>query len=68
MDVTDWVQIGRFAAKLDTPDDGPEYQKADCAPKANNGDGTISVTDWTQAGRYAAQLDALQSAAGATHP
>jgi len=69
VDVTDWVQVGRFAAKLDVPANGLEYQKADCAPKVTSGGGSdIDVTDWTQAGRYAAGLDNLQSADGPTAP
>jgi len=67
VDVTDWVQLGRFVAALDTPANGLEYQKADCAPKESNGCGEpVSVTSWTQAGRYAAALDPLQSAVGFT--
>jgi len=63
--VDDWVLIGRFAAKLDTPAPGLEFQKADCAPKETpSGDGKVNIVDWTQVGRYAAKLDPLQPAAG----
>jgi autotransporter-associated beta strand protein len=68
VDVSDWIQLGRFAAALDVVQTGLEYQKADCAPKASGGDGQVDVTDWTQAGRYAAALDAWQSAAGPNEP
>jgi hypothetical protein len=67
VDISDWVRLGRFAAALDTPQNGLEYRKADCAPKETSGCGEpVSVTSWTQAGRYAAALDAWQSAAGFT--
>lgn len=64
--ITDWVQVGRFAAGLDTPSSGSEFQRADCAPRDQKGDGQISITDWVQAGRYAAGLDAAQTAGGPT--
>jgi hypothetical protein len=63
---TDWVQVGRFAASLDTAAAGSEFQRADCAPRDTLGDGRISTTDWVQAGRYAAGLDPLTSAGGPT--
>jgi len=68
VDVSDWVQIARFAAGLDTPANGLEFQKADCAPKASSGDGKLDVNDWVQAGRYAAGLDNLLPAVGPTAP
>jgi len=64
--VTDWVMIGRYAARLDTPATGSIFQRADCAPRANLGDGRISITDWVQAGRYVAGLDPLTIAGGPT--
>lgn len=64
--LTDWVQVGRFAAGLDIPSSGIEFQLTDCAPRATGGDGRIGITDWVQAGRYAAGLDPLQSAFGPT--
>ncbi|MFN7138672.1 MAG: LamG-like jellyroll fold domain-containing protein [Limisphaerales bacterium] len=64
--ITDWVQMGRFAAGLDTAADGSEFQRADCAPRNTSGDGKIKVTDWVQAGRYAAGLDPLQVVGGPT--
>jgi hypothetical protein len=45
----DWVQIGRFAAGLDTPENGGEFQRADVAPRSSQGDGQITVADWVQA-------------------
>ncbi len=31
--ILDWGQMGRFAAGLDTPAVGSEFQRADCAPR-----------------------------------
>ena len=64
--IADWVQVGRFVAKLDVPNDGSEYQRADCAPRATLGNGILSITDWVQAGRYAAGLDPLTVVDGPT--
>ncbi len=64
--ITDWVQAGRFAALIDTPADGGEFQRADCAPRGTLGDGQIKVTDWVQAGRYAAGLDSPTAVGGPT--
>ena len=66
--VTDWVQVGRFAAGLDTAALGGEFQRADCAPRATSGDGRIGTTDWVQAGRYAAGLDPVAPAGGPSAP
>ncbi len=66
--IADWVQLGRFAAGIDTPEIGSEFQRADCAPKATFGDGKISIADWVQAGRYAAGLDSVATVAGAFAP
>ncbi len=67
--IADWVQVGRFAAGLDTARvDVNEFQRADCAPKASCGDGRISISDWVQAGRYAAALDSVVAACGPTNP
>ena len=63
---TDWVQVGRFAAGLDTAAAGSEFQRADCAPRSSLGNGAISTTDWVQAGRYAAGLDPQTAAGGPT--
>src|SRR5262249_58655295 len=51
--VTDWVQIGRFVSRQDTPS-AREFQRADTAPRETRGDGRLTITDWVQAGRYAA--------------
>jgi hypothetical protein len=64
--IADWVQVGRFAAGLDTPNLGSEFQRADCAPKDTQGDGNITISDWVQAGRYAAGLDPVIPAGGPT--
>ena len=68
VDVTDWVQVGRFVAGLDTfsggNTNGDEFQRADCAPRSTLGDGKLDITDWVQAGRYAAGLDPLTPVGG----
>ncbi len=64
--VNDWVQAGRFAAKLDFPAAGGEFQRADCAPRGTQGDGKIKVMDWVQAGRYFAGLDPQAAVGGPT--
>ncbi|HQR32913.1 MAG TPA: cohesin domain-containing protein, partial [Blastocatellia bacterium] len=66
--INDWVMIGRFAAALDTPAVGSEFQRADCAPRNTKGDGIIAVDDWVQAGRYYAALDAVQTIGGPSAP
>jgi len=65
--ITDWVLVGRYAARLDYPTNGSEYQRADCAPRSTLGDGHITVADWVQAGRYAAGLDPATRAGGPTN-
>lgn len=64
--VTDWVLIGRFAARLDSPTNASEFQRADCAPRATLGNGNITVSDWVQAGRYVAGFDPLTPVGGPT--
>ena len=72
--VSDWVKVGRFVAGLDTPLNGSEFMRADCAPRTDFddtpllGDGRLTVADWTQAGRYAAGLDPLTPAGGPNAP
>jgi hypothetical protein len=71
--VSDWVQVGRFAAGLDLANVGSEFQRADCAPRmlgglTVGGNGQITVSDWVQAGRYAAGLDPVTPMAGPTEP
>jgi len=62
--VTDWVTVGRFAARLDSPSSASEFRRADCAPRSTLGDGNIGLTDWVQAGRYAVRLDPSTYAGG----
>jgi hypothetical protein len=64
--VNDWVQAGRFAARLDFPAAGGEFQRADSAPRSTQGDGQITVADWVQTGRYFAGLDSLTAVGGPT--
>jgi len=66
--IADWVQEGRFIARLDTPATPDEFQRADCAPRATLGDGRITLADWVQVGRYAVGLDPLTAAGGPTQP
>jgi len=63
--LADWVQIGRFAAGLDTPT-ADEFSRADCAPRETLGDGQLNLSDWVQAGRYAAGIDPLTPVGGPT--
>ena len=65
--VSDWVQLGRYAARLDYPTNASEFQRADCAPRGTAGDGQIKVTDWVQAGRYAGGADPLTVVGGPTN-
>ena len=66
--IADWVQIGRFAAGVDTVTIGSEFQKADCAPRTGLGNGSITVSDWVQAGRFASGLDPTGPAGGPSSP
>ncbi|MBK9527816.1 MAG: hypothetical protein IPO41_05745 [Acidobacteria bacterium] len=68
MNVTDVVQLRRFATTLDTPDPGNERQRADCAPLATGGDGNINAGDVIQGRRYAASLDPPNPTGGPTGP
>ena len=64
---TDWVQAGRFAARLDAAAAGSELQRADVAPRGTLGDGQMKVTDWVQAGRYLGGFDTLAAVGGPTN-
>ena len=64
--ISDWTQVGRFTAGLDTPTDGSEFQRADCAPRTTLGDGRLTIADWVMAGRYAAGLETAVAAGGPT--
>lgn len=66
--ITDWVQIGRFVAGLDTVVDGNEFQRADISPRETLGDGRITLADWVQAGRFVAGLETVLVAGGPTGP
>jgi hypothetical protein len=63
----DLVQVGRFAANLDTPGTN-EFSRIDCAPRSTGGNGVISTADFVQAGRYVAALDPLTPAGGPVAP
>lgn len=64
LSITDWVQIGRLVAGLDTAAAGIEFQRADCAPRDTRGNGSLTISDWVQAGRYATGADSVTAAAG----
>lgn len=66
--MSDWTQLGRFVAGLDSIAAGSEFQRADCAPRATFGNGVLSASDWVQAGRYAAGLDPVVPIGGPTAP
>ena len=66
VDITDWVQVGRYVAGLDDITPGPIFQRADCAPLATAGNGVLTVSDWVQAGRFAVGLDAIVPVGGPT--
>ena len=55
--ISDWVEVGRFAAGLDAFADDCELARADCSPRPC-GNGVVTVGDWVQAGRIAGGLDA----------
>src|SRR5437016_3450588 len=63
----DWQTIYLFAAGLRTPYDICEFARADCAPRANLGDGIISTSDVVQAFRYAVGWDSPPLAGGPTN-
>jgi len=64
----DWVQMGRYVARLDTITSTNEFQRADCAPRTTKGNGLLTASDWVQAGRYAVGLDTPSAAGGPTEP
>ncbi|HEV2394849.1 MAG TPA: LamG-like jellyroll fold domain-containing protein [Verrucomicrobiae bacterium] len=65
--IADWLLSGRYAARLDYPTNGSEFQRADCAPRSTLGNGALTVSDWVQVGRYAFGLDPLTVAGGPTN-
>lgn len=64
LSATDWIQVGRFAAGLESVTNASEFQRADSAPRSTFGDGSITLIDWVQAGRYAFGADAISPASG----
>ena len=66
--ISDWVQVCRFSTNLDIPAPGGEFQRADCAPRQNLGDGLITITDCVQTGRYANGQDPVTLVGGPTVP
>jgi hypothetical protein len=66
--ITDWVQVGRYVARLDSPTNSSEFQRADCAPRETSGNGVLSIADWVQSGRYTAGLDPFALLGGPTGP
>ena len=71
--VSDWTQVGLFAARLSTAGSASEFQRADCAPRGIEGNltlgnGIISLADWVQAGRYVAGLQAATPGGGPIGP
>lgn len=68
VDISDWVQVGRFVAGLDDIATPSQFQRADSAPLATSGNGLLTVSDWVQAGRFAVGLDPLVPAGGPTVP
>jgi uncharacterized delta-60 repeat protein len=68
LSVADATAIGRFAAGLDTANNGREFQAADSAPLGSGGDGVISIADWVQNLRDVAGLDSPRALAGPTQP
>jgi hypothetical protein len=64
--ISDWVQIGRFAAGLDIPICGSEFQRVDVAPRGTLGNASLTIADWVQAGRYVSGLDPITPAGGPT--
>ncbi len=66
--MSDWTQLGRFVAGLDSVAAGSEFQRADCAPRDTFGNGQLTAADWVQAGRYAAGLDPIVPVGGPAAP
>ncbi|HMY71664.1 MAG TPA: pre-peptidase C-terminal domain-containing protein, partial [Blastocatellia bacterium] len=66
--IADWVQVGRFVSGVDTPADGSEFQRVDCAPKSTLGDGKLTIADWVLAGLYASGGEAALQAGGPSGP
>lgn len=61
--LADWVQAGRFIAKL-APIPSPLFQRLDCSPKEAKGDGIVDLRDWVQVGRFVSSEDRLLAVGG----
>jgi hypothetical protein len=57
INLSDWLLLGRYVARLAYPTNSTEFQRADCAGRSTSGDAAIKVTDWVQAGRCAFGFD-----------
>ena len=66
LSATDWIQVGRFVAGLESVTNGSEFQRVDSAPRSTRGDGSITLIDWVQAGRYVFGADPISPAGGPT--
>jgi len=66
LSTADWLQAGRFIARLDMPSSSNEFQRIDSAPRLSQGDGQLKVTDWVQTGRYFSGADPLSILGGPT--
>ena len=67
LDVTDFVQAGRYLVHLDFLDEnGRLFSSADTWPADTGGDGIIGLSDWIQTARYVAGLDPISGKFGPT--
>lgn len=64
----DWQQIGLFVSAKAMPETGSEFQRVDCSPRADKGNGRLTAADWVQAARFLNGLDEPVAAGGATSP
>lgn len=64
----DVTVMGRIVAGLESNFSGPEFQRADCAPRSSLGNGSINAADLTVAARYVAGLEPKTPAGGPTGP
>src|SRR5262249_27254717 len=62
------LRVGGLGGGIETAGIGRYFQRADCAPIATVGNGSIPIADWVQAGRYATGLDPVTPAGGPTGP
>ena len=67
LDITDFVQAGRYLIHLDFLDEnGRLFSSADTWPADTGGDGIIGLSDWIQTARYVAGLDSPATKFGPT--